>query len=331
MAEDDIEETGRLHPPGLLKRNARGKEHPFRLPPLNALRVFHTVVRHRSFRSAAEELLVSPQAVSQQIKILEDILAVELFDRKGRAIEPTEHAILLAHFVQSAFDELAEGVLRVTKSSHRKRINLNVSPYFATRYLLGRLARFRELLPDADIRLTTMVELPDFISDEVDVAIQWGYGNWKPYEATLLLRDLKIICCTPALARQIRSPGDLLGLPLLHPVLSDRLWPDVLHHLGVADEEAPGGIRFQDAATMRRATLEGLGVGLISTIDALEDLKLGKIVAPFGRNVMQDMPPEQVPGFHLVLPKTHRRLPAISAFCRWIEEEDWLALQDEPL
>ena len=331
MRDEGTEGAERAHRLGILKKGAAAGERPFRLPPLNALRVFHTVVRHRSFRSAADELLVSPQAVSQQIKLLEDILAVELFDRKGRAIEPTEHAILLAHFVQSAFDELTEGVLRVTKGSHRKRINLNVSPYFATRYLLGRLARFRELMPDADIRLTTMVELPDFIRDDVDVAIQWGYSEWTPYESTLLLRDQKVVCCTPALARQIRSPQDLLDLPLLHPVLSDRLWVDVLRHLGVSSEEAPGGIRFQDAATMRRATVEGLGVGLISTIDALEDLKLGKIVAPFGRNVMQDMSPAQVPGFHLVLPKTHRRLPAISAFCRWIEEQDWSIPDDAPL
>lgn len=212
---DETDEAKRMRPPGALKKSATAGERPFRLPPLNALRVFQTVVRHRSFRSAADELLVSPQAVSQQIKLLEDILAVELFDRRGRAIEPTEHAILLAHFVQSAFDELTEGVQRVTKGVHRKRVNLNVSPYFATRYLLGRLAAFRERMPDADIRLTTMVELPDFIRDDVDVAIQWGYGDWAPYETTLLLRDQKIVCCTPALAREIHSPQDLLDLPLL--------------------------------------------------------------------------------------------------------------------
>ena len=77
---------------------------PLRLPPLNALRVFHAVVRHRSFRSAAEELRVTPQAVSQQIKLLEDTLGQELFDRRGRTIAPHENAILLSHFVQSAFD-----------------------------------------------------------------------------------------------------------------------------------------------------------------------------------------------------------------------------------
>ena len=191
-----------------------------RLPPLNALRVFHTVVRHRSFRSAADELSVSPQAVSQQIKLLEESLGTDLFERRGRAIEPNEKAILLAHFVQAGFDELEEGVRRVARSDQRNRINVNASPYFATRHLLDRINRFRAIAPDADLRLTTMVDLPDFVADDVDVAIQWGFGTWKGPESTLLLQDYKVICCTPALARQISGPADLRGLPLLHPVLS---------------------------------------------------------------------------------------------------------------
>ncbi len=309
------------------QRGTAMNDRPFRLPPLNALRVFHTVARHRSFRAAADELLVTPQAVSQQIKLLEDTLGLELFERKGRAIEPNESAILLAHFVQAGFDEFAEGIRRVTKAGVRNRINLNVSPYFATRYLLNRIATFRETLPDADLRLTTMVDLPDFVSDDVDVAIQWGYGGWKSYDQRLILRDVKVICCVPDMARQLRTPADLLDARLLHPVLSDRLWADVLRHLGVVVPDARGDLRLQDAATLRRATLAGLGVGLISRIDAAEDLKAGKLVAPFGEDVMDEMPEEQVPGFFLVLPKAHRRVKQIQSFCQWVESVDWLELE----
>lgn len=150
-----------------------------RLPPLNALRVFHAVARHRSIRQAADELLVTPQAVGQQIKLLEDTLQVTLFERKGRAIELTESAILLSHYVNAGFEEFAEGVRRVTKSAYRERINLNASPYFATHYLLPRLALFREILPGADLRLTTMVDLPDFGRDDIDMTVQWGYGDGR--------------------------------------------------------------------------------------------------------------------------------------------------------
>lgn len=294
-----------------------------RLPPLNALRVFHVVARHKSFRKASDELSVTPQAVSQQVKLLEDSLGVELFERKGRSIEPNEHAVLLAHFVQAAFDELAEGVRRVSKSNSRNRVNVNASPYFATRYLLDRMAGFRTAVPEADLRLTTMVQLPDFVADDVDVAIQWGYGAWRGYESTLLLRDHKVVCCTPEFARRIESAQDLAHLPLLHPVLSVELWPNILRHLGVSSQEKKNDIRLQDAATMRRGTLAGLGVGLISTIDAMEDLKLGKLVAPFGLNVMQGMSESEVPGFYLILPKAHKRMKAIAAFCDWVTGENW--------
>ena len=158
---------------------------------------------------------------------------------------------------------------------------LNASPYFATRYLLDRVGGFRAAVPEADLRLTTMVGLPDFVADDVDLAIQFGYGTWKGYEARLLMRDYKVICCTPDLARQIGSPQDLAQLPLLHPVPSPELWQNVLTHLGVSGRVEKNDIEFHDAATMRRGTLAGLGVGLISTIDAVEDLKLGHLGAPF--------------------------------------------------
>lgn len=294
-----------------------------RLPPLNALRVFHAVIRHGSFRGAADELFVTPQAVSQQIKLLEDKLSIVLFDRKNRIVEPTEQAIVLAHYVQAGFDEFSEGVRRVTKGSYRNRINLNASPYFATRYLMDRIERFRDRLPGADLRLTTMIELPDFARDDVDVAIQWGFGNWKDFEQTLLVLDPKVPCCAPALADRIKVPQDLLAQPLLHPVLSHTLWQRVLRHLGV-DAAAPAhAIQFQDAATMRRATMSGLGVGLLSVLDAAEDIQAGRLVAPFGLRALEDMPASEVPGFYMIIPRAHRRVKSVSVFCEWAVSEDW--------
>lgn len=294
-----------------------------RLPPLHALRVFHAVAQHRSIRRAADELLVTPQAVGQQIKLLEDTLQVTLFERKGRKIELTEQAILLSHFVKAGLDEFAEGVRRVTKSTARDRVNLNASPYFATHYLLSRLAGFRDILPGADLRLTTMVDLPDFARDDIDMAIQWGYGAWAGFDATLLVRDPKIICCTPALGAGISSARDLARHTLLDPVKSKRLWPDILRHLDVAPAESDRSIGFDDAATMRRATLQGIGIGLISVIDAEEDLRSGALVAPLGRDALAGMKPDEVPGFYLVLPRGHLRVKAVAALHRWLVQQNW--------
>ncbi len=295
----------------------------FRLPPLNALRTFWAVMRKGSFRSAADDLLVTPQAVSQQIKLLEDILDVPLFQRKGRVIEPTEHAIILSHFVNAGFEEFQEGIKRVTKATYRNRININVSPYFATRYLMQRLERLRDRLPGVDLRMTTMVETPDFARDEVDVSIQWGFGSWKEYDTTLLVRDPKILCCTPAIAQKLKSPQDLASHTLLHPVLSRDLWARVLRHLQVKDLDEAGVIEFHDAATMRRATISGIGIGLLSRIDALRDIHDGELVAPFGIDALESLPKQDVPGFFLIVPRAHKRVKSISAFCDWITSEDW--------
>lgn len=295
-----------------------------RLPPLNALRAFHAVSRHGSLRKAAEELLVSPQAVGQQIRTLEDALQITLFQRKGRMIEPTEAAILLAHHVNAGFAELAEGVRRVTRGPHRQRLNLNSSPYFATNYLLARLAQFREVLPGADLRLTTMIEPPDFARDDIDLSIQWGYGTWPDYDCTLLVADPKVICCTPEIARRVRTSADLTQFTLLDAVMSRRLWADILAHLGVEQGARDASIGFDDAASMRRATLQGIGIGLLSIHDAEADLATGALVAPLGRDILNDMPPAQVPGFYLIAPRGHLRVQAVALLHRWLVRQDWL-------
>lgn len=297
----------------------------FRLPPLNALKAFHAAARHGSIRGAADELLVTPQAVSQQIKLLEDTLQVVLFERRGRTIEPTEAAVLLARYVEAGFEELAEGVRRVTTKKYQDRITLNVSPYFATRYLLPRLESFRESLPKSDLRMTTMVETPDFKRDDIDVAVQWGYGDWGDLDADLLIKDHKIICCTPDLGAQLQTPEDLARHHLLHPVLQNSLWSDVLRHLGIEPAETSSELAFHDAATMRRATLSGMGVGLISRVDAERDIRAGDLVAPLGTDLLLDMPDEQVPGFFLVLPRAHRRVSAVRNFCEWVSRQSWEA------
>jgi LysR family glycine cleavage system transcriptional activator len=278
-----------------------------------------------NFRSAADELLVSPQAVSQQIKILEDALGVALVERVGRGIRLSEQGMLFSQFVQGAFDEIAEGVKRVSKSAPRDRVNVNVSPYFATRYLFERLGSFQEKEPGIDVRMTTMLETPDFATDEIDVSIQWGYGKWAKLDVTRLLDDPKIICCAAALAATLRKPVDLAKVRLLHPVFSKSIWPDALRHLGVGETPIHGGIQLHDAAMMRRATIAGTGVGLLSKLDATEDIRAGLLVAPFGIDALAGMPADQVPGFYLLVPRSRRRLKSIAAFCDWVARENWAA------
>jgi len=117
-------------------------------------------------------------------------------------------------------------VKRVSKTSPRDRVNVNVSPYFATRYLFDRLSSFQEREPGIDLRMTTMLETPYFAMHEIDVSIQWWYGKWAKLDQVRLLDDPKIISCAPSLSRTLRKPTDLTKVKLLHPVFSKSLWLD---------------------------------------------------------------------------------------------------------
>ena len=100
----------------------------------------------------------------------------------------------------------------------------------------------------------------------------------------------------------------------------------MLRHLDVQDVEAKGDVQFQDAATMRRATLAGMGIGLISAIDAIDDLRQGRLIAPLGTDALSTMKEEDIPGFYLVVPRGYRRMKTTAAFCDWIKAEDWSAM-----
>lgn len=293
------------------------------LPPLNALRVFHAVARHRSLREAAEELLVTPQAVGQQVRLLEETLGVALVERDGRRIRLTEAAMTLSHYLNAGFDEFAEGIRRATAPAGRKRIHLNVSPYFATRYLMPHLGALRRALPDLELSLTTMIDLVDFSRDQIDLSVLWGYDNRSEHPSNLLIKDPKVICCAPALAGAIRGPADLLGQVLLHPLKGPRLWPDILRFLGLDPPPAQAPITFDDAATMRRAAQQGIGVGLVSVMDAQEDIHQGRLVAPLGLQALAGLPDDCVPGFYLIAPKAKLRARHVAALHRWMCAEPW--------
>ncbi|MDR0808163.1 MAG: LysR family transcriptional regulator [Gemmobacter sp.] len=294
-----------------------------RLPPLNSLRVFHAVVRHRSLREAAEELYVSPQAVGQQVRLLEEALGIVLVEREGRGIRLTEKAITLSHYISAGFDEFEEGIRRVTGRAERERINLNVSPYFGTRYLMPRLAEFRTAVPEAEIGLTTMIDLVDLERDQIDLAVQWGYGGRTDLQSHLLMHDPKVICCRPDMAGRIAVSADLLRFNLLQPARSRRLWPDILNFLGVEAPQLDRSLTFDDAATMRRAAHQGLGIGLISVLDAEEDIAAGKLVAPLGLDALAAMPRDALPGFYLITTKTRLRARPVAALHRWLLEQKW--------
>ncbi len=290
------------------------------LPPLNSLRAFEAVARLGSIKAAAEDLAVTPQAVSQQIKVLEDWLEKAVVEAAGQGIRLTKEGEKLEPFVASGFAEFNAGVRALTNDGAASQIAINATPYFAARFLIPTLPDFRERNPDLEISLTTRLELPNFQADDVDLAIQWGYGDWNKLDANLLFHDHKVICCAPSLleGKEVKTEADLLKLPLLTTTVSERLWRDVLAFLGLKEDEAKKSDAFDDAATMRQATQAGMGIGLISQEDAVEDIERGVLVAPLGIDALSTIPLDKVPAFYLLRSLSRKPSPEAITFVEWL-------------
>ena len=181
--------------------------------PFNALRAFEAAARHLSFKQAAEELFVTPAAISQQIKFLEDQLGVELFHRHSRKIELTEAAKRGLPSVVEGFAHLSEGVNRIRHTEQSNYLTVWSSPSFATKWLVPKIAQYRQAYPDTDLKISGSQTLIDngkarntipaenFRRDGVDIAIRFGQGDYPGCRVDKLFDVSAIPLCSPGTAR----------------------------------------------------------------------------------------------------------------------------------
>ena len=292
----------------------------YKLPPLNTLRIFEAVMRRGSIRQAADELCITPQAVSHQLKLLEESLGRQLLDRHVRSVTPTESAEMLAEYVRRGLDQIAEGVSLIKRARATPKLFLRVSPYFATAYLIRHLGNFTQPFPELDFRMSIGVELVDFDTSGLDAAIHWGYGGHHEFVETPLIEDLKVLACTPALLEQkpLKTPADLLRHKLISPLGANSLWRDVLALLGVEEPAGHSMLMLDTHSAMLEATLAGLGVGFISWLDALVEIRSGRLVAPFGVDLLSRLPVEKTPKFFLLTRPDRKDSEVLTNFNRWL-------------
>src|SRR3990167_8329286 len=188
------------------------------LLPLNALRAFEAAARHLNFSRAADELSVTPGAVSQQIQNLEDYVGAALFKRTPKGLLLTDAAQTALPALREAFDRLAEAASMLTAAVDGRRLTLTAAPSFAAKWLVPRLGRFEELHPQVDVWLSAGLELVDLTAGEVDVAIRYGAGRYPGLEVRRLIGETVIPVLSPALAETnpLNVPSDLANHILLH-------------------------------------------------------------------------------------------------------------------
>lgn len=292
-----------------------------RLPPLAALRVFEAAARRLNFRQAADELHVTPGAVSQQIRQLEEHVGVPLFVREGRGVALTEAGKAALPALRLGFEKLAEAARLMRQPQRKHRVTVSVAPSFAAKWLVPRLEQFSAAHPEVEVWVSAEMAMVDFAIADVDLAIRYGAGQYPGLTAELLLAETVLPVCAPSLleAAPITRPQDLLNHTLLHDVASLEAdgapdWPTWLRAHGVESAATARGPRFNQSSLVIEAALAGRGVALAKRAIADADLGAGRLVAPLG-----DAGERLAFGYHLVWPRERGFSPAQAVFIEWLK------------
>lgn len=295
------------------------------LLPLNSLRAFEAAARHLSFRRAAEELNVTPAAISQQIKQLEALVGSQLFIRTTRALALSELAEAALPAIRNGFDSLQDGVRSLQAHHDPGILTVSVSPSFGMRWLLPRLERFRQAHPGYEVRIDASNRLTDFSHGSVDIALRYGKGDYRQLTSERLIEDVAFPVCSPALTvppHKLTEPEDLRDQTLLHvdwemESESAPSWPRWLAHTGTRGVDTTRGIRFSMDDMAVSAAISGLGVVVAARAFVVGDLAAGRLVKPFPDNL--DMP--TVFHHYAVYPAQKARQPKVKAFLDWARSE----------
>ena len=293
---------------------------PRKLPPLNALRAFEAAARHLSFTKAAEELHVTPGAVSQQVKALEEYLGLTLFRRLNRALTLTEEAENCLPTLRLGFDKLSEATQLLTAREAQNRLSVSAAPSFTSKWLIPRLGSFQQDHPDIDVWISADMELADFARDEIDVAIRYGTGAYHELHAERLLTESVFPVCSPDLltgSNPLKTPEDLAHYTLLHDSSPDHDescpdWPMWLKASGAQNNDGTRGLRFNQSGLVLEAAISGRGVALAKSTLAQADLIAGRLAKPFNIAFPIEF------AYYMVCPPAKLSLPKVQQFMAWL-------------
>lgn len=298
-----------------------------RMPSLAALRAFEAAARLGSVRRAAEELHVTPAAVTQQIRALEADLGLALVGKRGNALALTEAGLRGKDPLINAFRQMQQAVERMRQRTPPRRLRLSVEPAFAVNWLISRLPRYRELPNALDVLLDPTKAVVDLAANEADLAIRFGRGLYPGLDTIDLFEDEILPVCAPAYLKRhpIAKPKDLLQHRLLRLDWSSRegLWPDWpawLEAAGVHEDDGSNEIRkrdmtFPDSNLMLKAAADGQGVAL-GQISLVKDLiKTRQLVAPIPKRLKTGF------RYYLCYPTGADQRAEIALFRDWIVAE----------
>lgn len=294
---------------------------------LNALRAFEASARHQSFSAAATELHVTPAAVGQLVRTLEDWIGTPLFVRgtRGKArLALTAAGERALPDVQAGLARLAQGLQRMKEAATRSVLTVTVSPAFAAKWLLPRIDRFQALCPDTDVRLDTSLKPVDFAAQQIDIGVRYGNGHWPGLVAEPLMDEQIYPVCSPRLIQDrgcFAQPCDLTRETLIHDQSMDAhsgfpTWDTWLHRAGLTDVSTVRGLKINNSAAVLQAAIDGHGVALARSAMAQDDVTAGRLVRLF-----PDVAFPSPLAYFIVYRPDSAALPRLVAFRDWLRDE----------
>ncbi len=287
----------------------------FRLPPLNSLRLFEAAGRHLSFKLAADELGLTPSAVSHGIQGLEDWLGTPLFLRGRAGLTLTEVGVAYHPAVREALVRIATASEHCSRRGQRNEIRVSAAPTFAARLLLPRLDRFREREPDVSVVVDMVHQQIDLPRDGVDLAIRLGTGDWPGLTAERLLTEELLPLGAPTLRASYGKRADLRKMPLIHIRTVSDDWERWFAATGAGEVDLSGGLRVDTVQMAAEAAVAGRGLVLGRRPLMDSELEAGSLV-PFAEQSL----PSRTSYWLVGLPETMVR-PEIRAFGDWLKSE----------
>ena len=295
------------------------------LPGLGAFRTFEAAARHRSFTRAADELGVTPAAVSHLVRELESQLQVKLFQRTSRVVRLTDAGEILGTAVAEALEGLGRAVARVRDADGQPRLNVTATPSIAIKWLVPRLNRFLERMPGVDVRIDMSRHVVDFARADMDIGVRFGTGDYPGLQADRLFTETVAPVCSPKLMkgrRPLRHPRDLRHHTLIHvdwQALGETwpTWEMWMQSAGVTGVDATRGIHFGQGVMAIQAAIDGQGVALGDAGLSAADLEAGRLVRPF--ELTLKTPPQFA--YWIVTPPRTADRPLVQAFREWLLAE----------
>lgn len=306
-----------------------------RLPPLNALRAFDAAARHLSLAGAAEELHVTPAAISQQIKTLEEHLGMKVFLRLPRGLALTPEAERCLPTLQRGFSQLQEATRQLRAPLEKDKLALWTAPAFAAKWLMPRLNQFNRIHPSVDMDIhasNSMMErqrgnshaIDQIRRSQIDVAIVFGQGHYPGCRVDKLFNVHAVPLCSPTLRSAnppLLSAEDLRFHHLLHDDTdydAKHGWKDWYEKAQMDSKSWERGTHFNQVQLALEAAIERQGVLLSLDLMAQRDISAGRLCIPFGPALPLDN------SYFLVRPQ-YQQHEATESFCEWILDQAHLS------